>query len=478
MSSSKVIAVDMDGTLMLTDTLHESVIALIRNNPLFIFVIPFWLVKGITFLKLKVAQNIELDVKNLPYNVPLIDWLKKEKANGKKIVLCTAANERIAHAVSKHLLLFDDIISSNANTNLIGVNKRKALQDRFGYKGFDYAGNSIADMEVWASSSKAIVVNASSAVQTKASKMTTVSQTFPSASIEPSDWISALRVYQWIKNLLLFIPLLASHQIGNFQSLSMLVLAFISFSLCASSVYILNDLLDLESDRQHPRKKYRPFSSAKISILLGLAIVPFLIIASFILGLMIGQEFLIVLTIYFILTGAYSLILKRIVLIDCLTLAILYTSRIIAGAAVISVSLSFWLLAFSIFIFLSLAFVKRYTELMAQVKIGNDHAHGRGYKVSDSLIVQILGTSAGYLSVLVMALYIQSEDMMNLYAQPTAIWFAIPLLLFWISWVWLKATRGLMHDDPIVFAIKDKASIFVAVLTTLVFIYAAIGPGM
>ena len=478
MSSSKVIAVDMDGTLMLTDTLHESVIALIRNNPLFIFVIPFWLVKGITFLKLKVAQNIELDVKNLPYNVPLIDWLKKEKANGKKIVLCTAANERIAHAVSKHLLLFDDIISSNANTNLIGVNKRKALQDRFGYKGFDYAGNSIADMEVWASSSKAIVVNASSAVQTKASKMTTVSQTFPSASIEPSDWISALSVYQWIKNFLLFIPLLASHQIGNFQSLSMLVLAFISFSLCASSVYILNDLLDLESDRQHPRKKYRPFSSAKISILLGLAIVPFLIIASFILGLMIGQEFLIVLTIYFILTGAYSLILKRIVLIDCLTLAILYTSRIIAGAAVISVSLSFWLLAFSIFIFLSLAFVKRYTELMAQVKIGNDHAHGRGYKVSDSLIVQILGTSAGYLSVLVMALYIQSEDMMNLYAQPTAIWFAIPLLLFWISWVWLKATRGLMHDDPIVFAIKDKASIFVAVLTTLVFIYAAIGPGM
>jgi len=478
MSSSKVIAVDMDGTLMLTDTLHESVIALIRNNPLFIFVIPFWLVKGITFLKLKVAQNIELDVKNLPYNVPLIDWLKKEKANGKKIVLCTAANERIAHAVSKHLLLFDDIISSNANTNLIGVNKRKALQDRFVYKGFDYAGNSIADMEVWASSSKAIVVNASSAVLTKASKMTTVSQIFPSASIEPSDWISALRVYQWIKNLLLFIPLLASHQIGNFQSLSMLVLAFISFSLCASSVYILNDLLDLESDRQHPRKKYRPFSSAKISILLGLAIVPFLIIASFILGLMIGQEFLIVLTIYFILTGAYSLILKRIVLIDCLTLAILYTSRIIAGAAVISVSLSFWLLAFSIFIFLSLAFVKRYTELMAQVKIGNDHAHGRGYKVSDSLIVQILGTSAGYLSVLVMALYIQSEDMMNLYAQPTVIWFAIPLLLFWISWVWLKATRGLMHDDPIVFAIKDKASIFVAVLTTLVFIYAAIGPGM
>jgi 4-hydroxybenzoate polyprenyltransferase len=478
MSSNQVIAVDLDGTLTLTDTLHESIILLIRNKPLYLFIIPFWLTKGIAFLKLKVAQNIELDVKNLPYNVPLIDWLKKEKDNGKKIVLCTAANEHIAQAVSKHLQLFDDIISSDANTNLIGINKRKALQDRFGDKGYDYAGNSISDMEVWSSSSKAIVVNASSAVQTKATKITTVSRTFPSESIGFSDWIKALRVYQWSKNLLLFIPLLASHQLGNFQSLPALAIAFISFSLCASSVYIINDLLDLESDRKHPRKKNRPFSAAKLSIVMGIAIAPFLIIASFILGFMINEDFFIVLILYFILTSTYSLFLKRIVLVDCLTLAILYTVRIIAGAAVISVSLSFWLLAFSVFIFLSLAFVKRYTELMVQVKAGNNYTHGRGYEVSDSVLIQILGVSAGYLSVLVMALYMQSEDIMNLYVQPTAIWFAIPLLLFWISWVWLKATRGLMHDDPIVFAIKDKASIFVAVLTALVFLYAAKGLGV
>ena len=475
MSSKKVIAVDLDGTLTLTDTLHESILVLVRNKPLFLFILPFWLIKGLAFLKLKVAQNIELDVKNLPYNLPLIDWLKKEKANGKKIVLCTAANKRIAKDVSNHLQLFDDVISSDESINLIGVNKRIALQDRFGDKGYDYAGNSRADIEVWASSSKAIVVNASNSIQNEASKITTVSRTFPSASIKFSDWIRALRVYQWSKNLLLFIPLLTSHQLGNFQSLPVLTIAFISFSLCASSVYIINDLLDLESDRQHPRKKYRPFSAAKLSIVMGLVIIPFLIIASFTLGFMLGKEFFIVLMLYFILTGAYSLILKRIVLVDCLTLAILYTIRIIAGAAVVSVSLSFWLLAFSVFIFLSLAFVKRYTELMIQAKAGNDQTHGRDYEVSDSVLLQILGISAGYLSVLIMALYMQSEDVMNLYAQPVAIWFAIPLLLFWISWVWLKATRGLMNDDPIVFAIRDKASIFVAVLTALVFLYAAKG---
>ena len=231
MSSKKVIAVDLDGTLTLTDTLHESILVLVRNKPLFLFILPFWLIKGLAFLKLKVAQNIELDVKNLPYNLPLIDWLKKEKANGKKIVLCTAANERIAKDVSNHLQLFDDVISSDESINLIGVNKRIALQDRFGDKGYDYAGNSRADIEVWASSSKAIVVNASNSIQNEASKITTVSRTFPSASIKFSDWIRALRVYQWSKNLLLFIPLLTSHQLGNFQSLPVLTIAFISFSL-------------------------------------------------------------------------------------------------------------------------------------------------------------------------------------------------------------------------------------------------------
>lgn len=477
-NSAQVIAVDLDGTVTLTDTLHESVLALVRNKPLFLFLLPFWLVKGIAFLKLKVAENCELDITTLPYNLPLIDWLKAQKARGKKIVLCTAANERVALAVSEHLKLFDDVIASDANTNLKSVNKRKALEDRFGDKGYDYAGNSSADIEVWVGACHAIVVNASRAVQTKATQVASVSRAFPSESVKFSDWRRALRVHQWLKNLLLFVPLLASHQFSNIQSLTTLVLAVISFSLCASSVYITNDLLDLESDRLHPRKKHRPFASAKLPIAIGAVIAALLIGLSISLAVMVGAEFLVVLLLYLLITMAYSLVLKRMVLVDCLTLATLYTIRIMAGAAAASLSPSFWLMAFSVFIFLSLAFVKRYAELIVQLQAGKSVAHGRGYEVSDASLLQTFGVSSGYISALVIALYMRSEDVVSLYAQPTAIWMVLPIILFWVSWVWLKAARGEMHDDPIVFAVKDKASLLVAALTAVVFVYAATGMGI
>ena len=477
MSSSKVIAVDLDGTLTLTDTLHESVLALVRNNPFFLFLLPFWLMKGIAYLKSKVAENSVLDVSTLPFNLPLLNWLSEEKKNGAKIVLCTAANVKVAQAVAKYLYLFDDVISSDAKINLKGINKRNALEERFGKNGYDYAGNSNADMDAWAGASQAIVVNANGAVHRKASQVASVSHTFPSDSVSFSDWIRELRVHQWLKNLLLFVPLLAAHQLGNVQALSALLIAFVSFSLCASAVYITNDLFDLENDRRHPRKRNRPFASAKLPIIQGVAVAPLLIFISIGLGLLVGTEFLIVLLLYLLLTVSYSLFLKRIVLVDCLALATLYTIRIIAGGAAVSLTLSFWLLAFSVFIFLSLALVKRYAELLVQLQAGESVAHGRGYQVSDASLLQTFGVSSGYISALVIALYMRSEDVLSLYAQPTAIWFVLPILLFWVSWVWLKAARGEMHDDPIVFAVKDRASLLVAGLTAVVFIYAASGVG-
>jgi 4-hydroxybenzoate polyprenyltransferase len=475
MNVSKVIAVDLDGTLTLTDTLHESVLTLVRNKPYFLLLLPFWLFKGIAYLKHKVAENSELDVTTLPYNQPLIDWLKGERQHGKKIVLCTAANEKIAKAVASNFDFFDAFIASDAKTNLKSACKRDALQERYGYKGYDYAGNSNDDLEVWANASNAIVVNASENVLKKASTLTSVTRVFRSERARIAVWLKALRIHQWLKNLLLFVPLLAAHQIGNTQSLGLLVIAFLSFSLCASSVYITNDLLDLESDRSHPRKRFRPFASAKLSVLHGVIAAPFLIAASFVLGILVGLDFLIVLLVYLFLTVTYSFSLKRLVLVDCLTLATLYTMRIIAGAAAVSVSLSFWLLAFSIFIFLSLALVKRYAELLVQSSEGKNSAHGRGYLVTDAPLLQSLGVSSGYISTLVIALYLRSENVMSLYAQPLAIWLLIPILLFWVSWVWLKSSRGEMHDDPIVFAAKDKTSLSVAAVTAFVFVYAAIG---
>jgi len=475
MNEAQVIAVDLDGTLTLTDTLHESILALVRNKPYLLLLLPFWLFKGIAHLKQKVAENSELDVTTLPYNQLLIDWLKEEKLRGKKIVLSTAANEKIAKAVVRHLDLFDAFIASDSKTNLKSARKRDALQERYGVEGYDYAGNSNDDLEVWADASNSVVVNASENVLKKASMLTSVTQVFRSEQAGIAVWVKALRIHQWLKNLLLFVPLLAAHQIGNAQFLGLLLIAFLSFSLCASSVYITNDLLDLESDRSHPRKRFRPFASAKLSVLHGVIAAPLLIAASFLLGAVVGVDFLIVLFVYLLLTLTYSFSLKRLVLFDCLTLATLYTMRIMAGAAAVSVSLSFWLLAFSIFIFLSLALVKRYAELLVQSLEGKNSVHGRGYLVSDAPLLQALGVSSGYISTLVIALYLRSENVMSLYTEPLAIWLLIPILLFWLSWVWLKSSRGEMHDDPIVFAAKDKTSLSVAAITALVFIYAAIG---
>ncbi len=475
MSFSKIIAVDLDGTVTLTDTLHESILSLVRIKPFLLFLLPFWLIKGIAYLKFKVAESCVVDVTTLPYNNTFVSWLREQKVHGKKIVLCTAANEHIAKAVSKYLDLFDDVIASDANINLKSTNKRNVLQEKYGDQGYDYAGNSGADIEVWASASKAIVVNASERVRMKVSQVASVSQTFCTESVRISDWLRALRLHQWLKNLLLFVPFLLAHKLGNIQSLVSLLIAFISFSLCASSVYVTNDLLDLESDRSHPRKKYRPFASSKLPISLGVAITPLLIGLGIGLGSIVGTNFLFVLLLYLLLTLAYSLVLKRVLLLDCLTLATLYTIRIIAGAATLSLSLSFWLLAFSVFIFLSLALVKRYAELLVQAQEGKSVAHGRGYIISDASLLQTLGASSGYISALVIALYVLSEDVISLYARPIAIWFVLPILLFWVSWVWLKAARGEMHDDPIVFAVKDKASLLAAALTVIVFVYAASG---
>jgi len=277
MNEAQAIAVDLDGTLTLTDTLHESVLTLVRNKPYLLLLLPFWLFKGIAHLKQKVAENSELDVTTLPYNQLLIDWLKEEKLRGKKIVLSTAANEKIAKAVVRHLDLFDAFIASDSKTNLKSARKRDALQERYGVEGYDYAGNSNDDLEVWADASNAVVVNASENVLKKASTLTSVTQVFRSEQAGITVWLKALRIHQWLKNLLLFVPLLAAHQIGNAQFLGLLLIAFLSFSLCASSVYITNDLLDLESDRIHPRKRFRPFASAKLSVLHGVIAAPLLI---------------------------------------------------------------------------------------------------------------------------------------------------------------------------------------------------------
>ncbi|AVR97165.1 UbiA family prenyltransferase [Pseudoduganella armeniaca] len=475
--TSAIIAVDLDGTLTPTDTLYESAVCLLRNNPANLLALPFWLLQGKAVLKSKIADRACLDVTTLPYNRHLIEWLQQQRAAGRKIVLTSATDRRLAQAVADHVGLFDVVLASDGTTNNKGVHKRAALDARYGAEGYDYAGNSAADIAVWAGARQAIVVNASATLARRAARIAPVAKIFPPQAITLTHWRRVFRLHQWLKNLLLFVPLLAAHQAGNVGALATLVLAFFAFSLCASAVYVANDILDLESDRKHPRKRLRPFASAAVPIKLGALLGPSLAAASMMLGTMVGSAFTRWLLFYFVLTCAYSLWLKRIALVDCLTLAALYTLRIVAGAAAVAISLSFWLLAFSIFIFLSLAFVKRYAELRVQASAGSGWAHGRGYAVSDVQFLQMLGVAASYAAVLVLALYLHGDTVATLYVQPELIWFAVPLMLFWVSWVWMKAHRGEMHDDPIVFAAKDRASLAVAALIALCFVLADHGIG-
>ncbi len=467
--------VDLDGTLVLSDTLHESVARFFIQNPfLNLFKMLVWLFYGKAKFKEKLSLQTNIRPELLPYNQRFLDWIKLQKQTGRKLFLCTAASKAIADKVSIHLNIFDDVFCSSTISNNSAQKKALFLKDKFGENNFIYAGNSFDDISVWEKAAKKIVVNPSSALKTKLKNANLQYIFFPSEKKTLFSFLKPLRIHQWAKNLLIFFPLIAAHQLYNLDNILMLLGAFLSISLCASSTYIINDIIDLDSDRLHPRKKYRSFASGDISLqfaLLTLLLLP----ASIFLSSMIGKNFMIILLLYILLTISYSLFLKIIPIIDCIVLAALYTIRIIAGAIVINNTPSFWLIAFSILFFFSLAFLKRYSELLSVKDLGEKIIHGRGYLSSDYPLILSLGVSSAIGSVIVMMLYLNSQEIIQLYDYPQIVWFTIPTLLFWISYIWLQANRGHMHDDPVIFAIKDRVSILSAICFFVCIILGARG---
>ncbi len=469
------LAVDLDGTLIQTDTLHEAALRALRERPLSLLRLPLWLLQGRAVVKQQLAGLSRFDPSVLPYNQPLLDWLTEQRAAGRRLVLCTAADRSIADAVAGHLGIFDEVLASDGQTNLGGAHKAQALERRFGAGGFDYAGNARTDLKVWSRARQAVVVNAPESVSRAARQVSEVGQTFAPQPVGPGTLARVLRMHQWAKNLLLFMAPMAAHMLPEAGLATSLILAFLAFSLCASAVYVANDLLDLDSDRHHPRKRRRPFASGRVPVAIGVALAPLLLGGALLLALQVGPAFVAWLVAYFALTCAYSWGLKRLVIVDCLVLAMLYTLRIIAGAAAADIPLSFWLLAFSAFLFLSLAFVKRYAELEVQAGIGRERAHGRGYLTSDAPLVQSLGVMSGYAAVVVLALYLNSDSVLRLYHSPEFMWCAVPVMLFWISWIWMKAHRGQMHDDPLLFALRDRASLAAGALFFVVLMLGSRG---
>ncbi|WP_347986878.1 UbiA family prenyltransferase [Methylomonas sp. AM2-LC] len=461
------LCVDLDGTLIHSDLLLESLLLLLKRNPLYVFLLPLWLSKGKAALKAQIAQRVVLNAAALPYNQAFLAWLETEHQSGRELWLCTASNHRLADLVATHIPIFTGVLASSDELNLSGQRKAAQLVEKFGEKGFDYCGNAHIDLKVWQHSQAAIAVNCKESLSQEAGKLTELRAVFPKTNGFFKPAIKALRPHQWAKNVLIFIPLAAAHKLTNNGAIEQALLAFLAFGLCASSVYLLNDMLDLEVDRQHPRKCKRPFASGNLSLIAGFFLVPLLLIAALLIASQLPVRFCEVLGAYYTLTLAYSFGLKRIVLIDTITLAGLYTARIIAGATAIAVPLSFWLLLFSVFLFFSLALVKRYAELDAMQRQGKLKAAGRGYHIEDLPILHSLGTASGNLCVLVLALYINSPEVQSLYHHPQAIWMLCVLLLYWISRVWLKAHRGKMHDDPVVFAMKDRISLAVGALAAI-----------
>lgn len=461
------LCVDLDGTLIRSDLLMESALALLARKPWSIFHMLGWLVRGKAHLKQQIALQVTIDPASLPFNEDVLGWLREQRMT-REIVLCTASDALLAAPVAAHADVFDAVVASDGDINLSGANKAKALVERYGERGFDYIGNAPVDLAVWKHARSALVVEHGRGLSGAAAKVTELGRRFELRRGGIRAWAKALRVHQWIKNVLVFLPLLAAHRVFDVHALASTVIAFLCFGFCASSVYLVNDLLDLPSDRQHHRKRHRPFAAGTLPLVAGPVAAATLMLAGFGLACTVSTPFLLVLVGYYILTTAYSFQLKRVMMLDVVVLAGLYTTRILAGTAAVALHPSFWLLAFSMFIFLSLAMVKRYIELLALQASGKVKARGRGYDVDDIPLIQSLGASSGYMAVLVLALYVDSTASMALYRHPHYLWLLCPLLLYWISRTWAIAHRGVMHDDPVVFAVMDRTSRIIGLIGAII----------
>ncbi len=459
-----VLVVDLDGTLLRSDILFETFWSALGKNWQTLFKSASALSHSKARLKHALAEAGPVDVETLPYDPEVIAYVEDWRRKGGQTALVTASDETIAKDIFDHLGIFDEVYGSDGVRNLKGPAKATFLKNHY-EDGFAYMGDAQADIPVWSQANRAITVNAPTKLRSTVDDLSPEVDHLSTQVTSLKPYIKAIRPHQWLKNILVFLPMLAAHQYdwGTFWAS---LLAFISFSMVASSAYVMNDLLDLAADRAHPRKCKRPFASGAIPIAHGTWMAFGMLATGAIIAASVNWAFLGAMTFYYVATTAYSLNIKRRIVIDIITLAGLYTTRIIAGGYATQIPLSVWLLAFSVFFFLSLASVKRQAELIDTAKRGAMEATGRGYQVDDLPLISQVAISSGYVSVLVMALYINSPNVMELYRSPTALWVVCLILLYWLTRVTMITHRGHMHDDPVVFAAKDRTSqlCFLAIL--------------
>jgi 4-hydroxybenzoate polyprenyltransferase/phosphoserine phosphatase len=453
------VVVDLDGTLVATDTLWESLLLLLRKRPLAALAAPLWALRGRAHFKARVAAEVCPDARTLPYREAVLERIHALRASGAETWLATAANEVVANAVAGHLDCFDEVIASDAHSNRRGESKLAAVTRAAGDRPFLYVGNAVADLPLWERASEAACVAASPGARRGLSQRDIQADVWVPSERGANAWLRSLRPHQWSKNALLFAPLALAHDVTDTDALVRVAIAFVCFCAVASATYLLNDLLDLESDRVHPSNRQRPLAAGDLAIPAALATAASLAVAGFALSAcLLGAATTWMLAIYLALTTAYSLWLKEKLFIDVLLLAGLYTQRVLTGAVAAPVEASTWLLAFSLFFFLGLALVKRYVELLQIREESSGRNARRAYRVSDISLIETMGLASGYVSILVLGLYVSSESVTRLYARPEALWLISPLMLFWISRMWFLARRGQLDADPVLFATTDRAS--------------------
>lgn len=461
------LCVDLDGTLVKSDTLIDSLLLLTRSRPLTAVRAPLWAKDGKAAFKARVGAHVSLDVEHLPWNRRLLEYLREQRALGRRIYLATGADTGLAQRIADYLGIFDGVLASDGALNRTGNHKLTCLREQFA-EGFDYIGNAGIDAPVLAGSGNGMVANPTRGLRAALrAQGIQVSRTFEDRTPASRALLKAVRLHQWAKNVLIFAPLLLAHALG-LPRIGAAALAFLCFSLCASATYIVNDLLDIEADRRHPKKRNRPFASGDLPVATGVGISALFLIAAFGGSLFLPLAFTGWLAVYLVITLAYSLRLKRMVLVDVLLLSGLYTLRLLAGAAAVSVSISHWFAAFSVFIFLSLAIVKRFSELENVRAKGMTLANGRGYLLSDIEQLRAFGTASGVAAVVIFALYINAGDVTGLYRHPERMWLILPFLILWIFRVWLLASRGQLDEDPVIFALTDRMSLLIGLIVAAI----------
>jgi len=462
------LVVDLDGTLVSTDLLIEAILALIERAPCEALLSPLWLLRGRAAAKRELASRVRPDIESLPYRQELCAYLREEARRGRRLVLATANDESFASEIARHLGFFERVIASDGVTNLKGPAKRERLVGEFGERGFDYVGDARSDFPVWSSARNAVVVGGAR-LSAAVAQLTTVQRVIAErTSSRVPPLFRALRTQHWLKNLLVFVPLLAAHRWNEPAVVGRALLAFASLCLIASGLYVCNDLFDLSADRHHPRKKLRPIPAGELPLGHAVAAVPVLLAVGFSIALCLPWGFFGAAAAYLVVALAYSLRLKRVVLLDVMLLTSLYLLRIGAGGAAVATPVSRWLLALSMFGFLSLALLKRHTEIVTMRVVTGGAGHLRGYRVADSTPLMTMGIASGYVGALVVALYADSAAAARFYSRPAILWLVCPMLVYWISYLWLMTERGRMEFDPVVFSVKDRTSqVLIAIMLGL-----------